>query len=76
LPITIGKPYPLCWSAQENGKVQEVTQNQVGRKQNDEKKEKKTRNPKTPREKGDYKEKKCFESKIFRRYSGVRKTPH
>jgi hypothetical protein len=36
--------------------VQEVTQNQEGRKQNDEQKEKKTRNPKTPPE-GDYKEK-------------------
>jgi hypothetical protein len=57
LPITIGKPYPLCWSAQGHGKVQEVTQNQVGRKQNDDRKEKKTRNPKTPREEGDYKEK-------------------
>jgi len=57
LPITIGKPYRLRWLAQENGKVQEVTQNQEGRKQNDEQKEKKTRNRKTPREEGDYKEK-------------------
>jgi hypothetical protein len=43
--------------SQGHGKVQEVTQNQVGRKQNDDRKEKKTRNPKTPREEGDYKEK-------------------
>jgi len=43
--------------SQGHGKVHEVTQNQVGRKQNDDRKEKKTRNPKTPREEGDYKEK-------------------
>jgi len=47
--------------------VQEVTQNQEGRKQNDEQKEKKTRNRKTPRERRVIsKRDKSFESKIFR----------
>jgi hypothetical protein len=76
LPITIGKPYPLCWLAQENGKVQEVTQNQEGRKQNEEHKEKKKEIQKPHQRRVITKKNKSFESKIFRGYSGLKKTPH